>query len=237
VQTQVDEDRARADMAEVCRLAYGRGYICGTEGNFSIRLTENVVLTTPSGSCKGRIQPEQLVLTDLMGNCIDGKGRPSTELKMHLTAYKLRPDVKAIVHAHPTVAVGFSVAGVALSQCVLPEVVCALGHIPIAPYATPSTDEIPESIAPYLLQHDAIVLDHHGALTLGNDIWDAYYKLETVEHFAQTMLVAHVLGGPKPLYSSQVKKLIDICSVYGFRKPPDAERLVTAEFSTPDPAE
>lgn len=235
MQTYTGEDRARADMVEVCGLAYNRGYICGTEGNFSIRLTDNVVLTTPSGSCKGRLQPEQLVLTDLMGNAVNGSGRPSTELKMHLIAYNLRSDVKAICHAHPTAAVGFSVAGISLEQCVLPEVVCALGHIPVAPYATPSTDEIPASISPHLREHDAIILDHHGALTLGTDIWDAFYKLETVEHFAQTMLVAHMLGGPKALYASQVKKLIEICGVYGFRQPPNADRLATAEFCRPDP--
>jgi L-fuculose-phosphate aldolase len=230
-----DEDRARADMVEVCALAYGRGYICGTEGNFSIRLTENVVLTTPTGSCKGRLKPEQLVLTDLMGNPIHDSGRPSTELKMHLIAYNLRADIRAICHAHPTAAVAFSVAGVSLNQCILPEVVCTLGHIPVAPYATPSTDEIPASISPFLIEHDAVVLDHHGALTLGKDLWDAFYKLETVEHFAQTMLAAHMLGGPKPLYASQVKKLIDICGVYGLPKPAGADRLTTAAFCTPDP--
>jgi L-fuculose-phosphate aldolase len=235
VPTHANEDRSRADMAEVCRLAYGRGYICGTEGNFSIRLTDDAVLTTPSGTCKGRIRPEQLVVTDFSGNLIRGTRRPSTELKMHLLAYKIRPEIRAIVHAHPTAAVGFSVAGIPLSQCVLPEVVCALGQIPTAPYATPSTDEIPDSISPYLEEHDAIILDHHGALTLGSDIWDAFYKLETVEHFAQTMLVAHMLGGPKPLYSSQVKKLIQICDVYGFRKPANAENLTSPMFSRPDP--
>lgn len=227
-------DRAKADLVEVCRLSYTRGYICGTEGNFSIRLTENVVLTTPSGICKGRITLDDLVLTELSGTLIEGNRRPSTELKMHLIAYELRPEIRAVAHAHPTTAVGFSVAGVSLSQCVLPEVVCALGHIPIAPYATPSTDEIPASISPFIEKHDAIVLDHHGALTLGTDIWDAFYKLETLEHFAQTLLVAHQLGGPRPLRSSQVRKLIDICSVYGFRQPPDADKLCGPGFSTPD---
>jgi L-fuculose-phosphate aldolase len=171
----------------------------------------------------------------LNGRLVEGSAQPSTELKMHLIAYRMRPDVKAVVHAHPTAAVGFSVAGLPLTQCVLPEVVCTLGNIPVAPYATPSTDEIPASLSPYLHDHDAIVLDHHGALTLGKDIWDAYYKLETVEHFAQTMLVAHILGGPKPLYSSQVKKLISICSTYGLRPPANADRLVSSECSTPDP--
>jgi L-fuculose-phosphate aldolase len=222
-------------MVDVCGLAYSRAYICGTEGNFSIRLTDNVVLTTPAGSCKGRLEPEQLVLTDLMGDALDRNQRPSTELKMHLLAYNLRPDIRAVCHAHPTTAVGFSVAGLPLNQCILPEVVCSLGHIPIAPYATPSTQEIPDSISPYLHEHDAIVLDHHGALTLGKDLWDAFYKLETVEHFAQTMLVAHMLGGPKALYASQVKKLIDICGVYGLKAPPGADKLTSTEFCRPDP--
>ncbi len=235
MQSFPNEESARADLVEVCKLAYGRGYICGTEGNFSIRLTDEVVLTTPSGTCKGRINTNQLVLTDLYGEPLDGNLRPSTELKMHLLAYRMRYDVKAVAHAHPTVAVGFSVAGLALSQCVLPEVVCTLGNIPVAPYATPSTEEIPDSLSPYIHDHDAIILDHHGALTLGKDIWDAFYKLETVEHFAQTMLVAHMLGGPKPLYASQVKKLVDICGVYGLPEPRNAARLMSAECSLPDP--
>jgi len=153
---------------------------------------------------------------------------------MHLVAYEMRPDINAVVHAHPTVAVGFSVAGMSLSQCVLPEVVCTLGEIPIAPYATPSTDEVSESIVPYLKDHDAIILDHHGALALGKDIWDAFYKLETVEHYAQTMLVAHLLGGVKRLKSSNVQKLLAICGVYGLKPPANVDRLLSIECSEPD---
>lgn len=229
----VVEKQARAEMAEVCALAYNRGYICGTEGNFSIRLTSEVVLTTPAGTCKGRVKPDDLVLTDLEGNPLRG-GRPSTELKMHLTAYKIRPDIKAVVHAHPTVAVGFSVAGKPLSQCVLPEVVCSLGAIPTAPYATPSTGELSVSIEELARDHDALVLDHHGALTFGESIWDAYYKLETLEHFAQTLLVANVLGGPKLLTKSQVEKLLAICSAYGLKKPPFWQDLLTAKHCSDD---
>jgi L-fuculose-phosphate aldolase len=233
LQTVLTEKQAREELVEVSGLCYSRGYISGTEGNFSIRLADNLVLTTPAGSCKGRLRCEDLVLTDINGNSLS-QGKPSTELKMHLVAYQSRPDVLAVVHAHPTVAVGFTVAGASLAQCVLPEVVCTLGHIPTAPYATPSTSEIPDSIRSYVEKYDAIMLDHHGALTLGKNIFDAFYKLETVEHFAQTMLVAHVLGGPKPLYASQVQKLINICSVYGLNKPANAEQLVTASFCQPD---
>ncbi len=229
------EVKFRKDLVEVARLCYQRRYICGTEGNFSIRMADNVILTTPASSCKGRLGPDELVLTDFEGNAIDGSGRrPSTELAMHLTSYKQRPDVKAIVHAHPTVAVGFTVAGKSLAKCVLPEVVCTLGQIPVAPYATPSTDEVSNSIIDLVTKYDALVMDHHGALALGKDIWDAYYKLETLEHHAETMMVAHLLGGVKPLQASQVEKLLDIVGVYGLKKPACAEALLSPESCTVD---
>lgn len=218
----MDEKQARSELTEVCRLAYVRNYICGAEGNFSIRLGENLLLATPSGICKGRIEPDELILVTNTGQpagSAEGKRKPSTELAMHLTAYSLRPDIHAIAHAHPTVAVGFTLAGLPLTDCTLPEVICSLGAIPTAPYATPSTGEVPASIEQLVQHYDAILLDHHGALTLGSDIWDAFYKMETVEHFAQTMLVAHLLGGPKPLSAGQIQKLLDIRAVYGFARP------------------
>lgn len=258
------EEKARQDLIEVARLCYQRGYICGMEGNFSIKLDEERILTTPSGTCKARIEPSDLIITDLEGKPVcastvvsgnasydssasasssiksnaDSAARnsrkPSTEIAIHLTAYKSRPDAKAVVHAHPTTAVGFTVAGMKLDKCVLPEVVCTLGRIPVAPYATPSTGELSDSIADIVGDHDAVVLDHHGALTIGNDIWDAYYKMETLEHYAQTMLVAHMLGDVQPLKSSQVEKLLDICGVYGLQKPRDAEFLLSPACSSPD---
>jgi L-fuculose-phosphate aldolase len=235
----VNEKQARTDLIEVCRLAYQRGYICGVEGNFSIRADENAILSTPSGTCKGRIEPTDLVLTDMQGKLLDrsraGAQRPSTELAMHLTVYKMRPEICAVAHTHPTVAVGFTVAGVPLNKCVLPEVVCTFGMIPTAPYATPSTDEVSTSIEKYIEQYDAIMLDHHGALTLGGSIWDAFYKMETLEHYAQTLLVAHMLGEPKPLYASQVRKLLEIRGVYGLTKPLPAEILAGPQCSSPDP--
>lgn len=237
----MDESQARKDLIEVCRLSYQRGYICGKEGNFSIRLSENLLLSTPRDTCKARLEPADLVLTDMKGiethpaQAGSRGSRASTELPMHLTAYAMRPDVKAVVHAHPTVAVGFSVAGLSLAKCVLPEVVCTLGVIPTAAYATPSTQEVSSSIASLIAEHDALILDHHGALAVGNDIWDAFYKLETLEHHAQTMMVAHLLGGVQPLYASQVRKLLDIRSVYGLTKPLPVEKLAAGPCSRPDP--
>jgi len=205
--------QARGDIIAICRAAYAKGYISGVEGNFSIRFDQELILTTPRGACKNLIKEEDLVVTDLSGNPVEG-GRPSTELKMHLIAYRLRPDVHAVVHAHPTTAVAFSVAGRKLDQGILPEVECTIGEIPTAPYATPSTEEVPESIEPFVKKHDAILLDHHGVLCLGGDLWDAYHKLETVEHLAQTLLVAHMLGGPVPLPKEQLEKLQGLRSFY-----------------------
>ncbi len=208
-----DEKQSRSDLIDVARLCYTRGYICGVEGNFSIRLGQNLLLTTPRGTCKARLNADELLLTDLNGRALS-PGDPSTELKMHLVVYHRRPDIRAIVHAHPVTAVGLTVAGISLDAPILPEVVCTLGKIPTAPYATPSTDEIPASISAIVEQYDALMLDHHGALTLGTDIWDAFYKLETIEHFAQTLLVAYQVGTPIELSAMQVQKLKSIKSIY-----------------------
>ncbi len=214
------QTKARTDIIEIARLCYERRYICGMEGNFSIRLEENLILTTPAGVCKGRINEDDLVLVDMTGAPKDARNkRPSTELKMHLTVYQSRPDVKACVHAHPTYALAFSVAGVDLNQHILPEVVTTLGKIPLAPYATPSTDEVSESIAPIVKVHDSLILDHHGALTYGADLWDAYYKLETIEHHAQTLYIAHTLGGAKTLDKPEIEKLMKTCATYGISQP------------------
>ena len=218
--SQSIEELARTELIQVARLCYSKGYICGVEGNFSVRIGTDKILTTPRGSCKGRLNENELVITNLDGEAIFS-GQPSTELKMHIMVYRHRPDVQAVVHAHPVTAVGLTVAGVSLAVPILPEIVCSLGSVPTAPYATPSTDEIPNSIVPFLKDHDAIMLDHHGALTYGSDLWDAFYKLETVEHFAQTLVVAYQVGRPLELSSEQVARLQAIKGIY---KKPAAEQ-------------
>lgn len=222
--SQPEELALRQELIEVSRLLYGRGYTSGIEGNLSIRLSNGQVLSTASKTCKGRIKASELLLCDLDGQLLpsiyQSNGlRLSTELQMHLVAFKRRPDVKAIVHAHPRTAVGFTLAGKGLSACTMPEVVCTLGAIPTAPYATPSTEEMPNSISALVDDYDAILLDHHGAITLGADIWDAFYKMETIEHFAQTMLVAELLGGAQTLSEAQLQKLLSIRAVYGLTRP------------------
>jgi L-fuculose-phosphate aldolase len=222
--SQPEELAARQELIEVSRLLYQRGYVNATGGNLSVRLASGLVLSTASYTCKGRIKASEMLLSDPDGNLLpsiyqsSGK-KLSTELRMHLHAYRQRPDIKAVVHAHPYTATGFTIAGRSLSSCTMPEVVCALGSIPTAPYATPSTDEVPESITPYVKDHDAILLAHHGAITLGSDLWDAFYKMETIEHFARTMLVAELLGGARNIEARQLDKLMDIRSVYGLTRP------------------
>ena len=210
---KIDDSKSRSELIEIARLCYAKGYICGVEGNFSVRLADDLILTTPRGSCKGRLNESELVLTDMSGTPVSG-GQPSTELKMHLMVYRHRPDVQAVIHAHPVTALGLTVAGVSLAAPILPEIICSIGSIPTAPYATPSTDEIPNSIIPFLKEHDAMMLDHHGALVYGCDLYDAFYKLETVEHFAQTLVVAYQVGRPLELTPAQVSRLHEIKSIY-----------------------
>lgn len=219
----LNENKARHDLIEVARLAYERRYLVGTEGNLSIRLDAQRILTTPRGTCKARLSPSDLVVTNLDGHLLpESKYQsklPSTELKMHLVAYQERDDIRAIVHAHPTTAVAFTVAGQRLDAPILPEAILNLGAIPVAPYATPSTEEVPESIKDLVKCGNCLLLDHHGSLTFGATIFDAFYLLETLEHHAQTLMTARLLGGEKPLDREQIEKLYAICQIYGLKPP------------------
>ncbi|MBX9690467.1 MAG: class II aldolase/adducin family protein [Candidatus Obscuribacterales bacterium] len=221
--SQPEELALRQELIEVSRLLYQRGYLSGTEGNLSLRLGDDLLLSTASATSKGRIKASEILLSDLDGNLMPSlyqgsRNKLSTELRLHLTAYKERPDIRAIVHAHPVTAVGFTLAGKSLLNCCLPEVICNLGSIPTAPYATPSTEALAKSILPFVKDYDAILLAHHGAITLGEDIWQAFYKMETVETFAKTMLVAETLGGARDLAPQEIKELLAIRSVYGLSR-------------------
>ena len=236
----LNEDQARKDLVAVARACYTRDYICGTEGNFSLRLDGEHLLTTPKGACKGSLNESDLVVTNLDGKPTthpgNGGKQPSTELAMHLAVYRLRPEIQAVVHAHPTTAVAFTVAGKSLTKCILPEAILALGAIPVAPYATPSTDEVPESIKAGVLANNVVMLDHHGALCFADTIWNAFYLLETLEHHAKTLLIAELLGGAKPLPKTSVEKLFAICSVYGMKPPANSEELLAGASVTQDDA-
>jgi L-fuculose-phosphate aldolase len=213
------EAQLRADIVEVGRRLYARGYTASNDGNISVRLDGERLLMTPTSVCKGFMSVEMLCITDLDGTKIAGDRNPSSEMKMHLEVYRQRPDVKAVVHAHPPIATGFAVAGIPLDRAVLAEVVTTLGSVPIAEYATPSTAELPASVRRYVKAHDGILLANHGALTMGPDLFGAYYKMETIEHFAKISLVARMLGGERLLSREEVGRLEALRGSYGIAAP------------------
>jgi L-fuculose-phosphate aldolase len=195
-------------ICRVGRSMYTREFVVACEGNLSVRLDADRILLTPAGACKGRLTPEDLLTIDSSGAVVDGRGRPSSEMLMHLLYYRLRPDVQAVCHAHPPSATGFAAAGRALEQPVLPEVVVSLGKIPLAPYGTPGTWELCARLEPLIPKHDAILLENHGVVTCGQDLATAYQRMETVEQFARILLIAEQLGGPRLLSRTEVEKLI-----------------------------
>ena len=217
--SQRAEDALRADIVEVGRRLYARGFIASSDGNISIRLGPDALLTTPKGVCKGVMTPDMMVVTDLAGRKVRGDRDPSSELLMHLEVYRNRPDAMAVVHAHPPVATGFAVAGIPLDRAVLAEVVTTLGSIPIADYGTPSTQELADAVGRYIKAHDGLLLANHGALTLAGEVFAAYYKMETIEHFARISLVARMLGREHLLSREEVHRLQNLRSTYGIASP------------------
>lgn len=213
------ESQLRADIVEVGRRLHARGYVAASDGNISARLDQDRLLTTPKGVSKGFMTPDMLVVTDLRGTRIAGDREPSSEILMHLAVYELRPDVRAVVHAHPPVATGFAVAGIALDRAVLAEVVTTLGSIPIAEYGTPSTAELADAVRKYIRAHDGLLLANHGALTAAGDLMAAYYKMETIEHFARISLVARLLGRERVLSRQEVERLQGLRGMYGIAAP------------------
>ncbi len=215
------ESQLRADIVEVGRRLWVRGFVASNDGNISVRLDEQRLLMTPASVSKGFMTPDMMVITDLNGTMLEGApGRkPSSETMMHLVVYRTRPDVNAVVHSHPPLATGFAVAGIPLDRAVLAEVVTTLGSIPIAQYGTPSTMELADAVAPYVKVHDGLLLANHGALALGTDLFAAYYKMETIEHFAKISLVARLLGREHILSTEEVARLQALRGTYGIAAP------------------
>jgi L-fuculose-phosphate aldolase len=211
----------RADIVEVGRRLWTRGFVASNDGNISARIGPDRVMMTPTSVSKGFMTPDMMVITDLDGALVSGApGRKaSSEIQMHLVAYRLRPDVLAVVHAHPPLSTGFAVAGIPLDRAVLAEVVTTLGSIPIAEYGTPSTMALADAVAPYVKNHDGLLLANHGALALGKDVLGAYYKMETIEHFARISLVARTLGREHLLSREEVDRLQNLRAVYGIAAP------------------
>jgi L-fuculose-phosphate aldolase len=216
--TRADE-QVRADIVEVGRRLYARAYVASNDGNISVRLDGERLITTPKSVSKGFMTPEMMVVVDYQGKKLAGDRDPSSELPMHLEIYRNRPDVNAVVHAHPPLATGFAVAGIPLTRAVLAEVITTLGSIPIAEYATPSTAELPAAVRKYIKAHDGLLLANHGAVTCGRDVMGAYYKMETIEHFAKISLVARLLGRENLLSREEVDRLQGLRGMYGIASP------------------
>lgn len=207
----------REQICDVCHKMWQLGWVAANDGNVSVKLEDGTFLATPTGISKSFITPEKLVHIDADGNILDGLDgyKPSSEIKMHLRCYKEREDVGAVVHAHPPTATGFAVAHLDLDRYTMIETVIAIGSIPVTPYGTPSTNEVPEAIAPYLQEHDVLLLENHGALTVGSDLITAYYRMETLELYAKISLTAHLLGGEKEISKSNIDRLIGMRKGYG----------------------
>jgi len=213
------EEQIRADIVEAGRRLYARSYVASNDGNISARLDDQRLVTTPKSVCKGFMTPDMMVVVDYEGHKLSGERDPSTELPMHLEIYRNRPDARAVVHAHPPLATGFAVAGIPLTRAVLAEVITTLGSIPIAAYGTPSTSELPDAVRKYIKAHDGMLLANHGAVTCGTDVFSAYYKMETIEHFAKISLVARLLGGENLISRDEVERLQGLRGFYGIPSP------------------
>lgn len=211
----MDEVSARKQIVEVGKLLYERSHVVAFDGNVSIRLDQNTVLATPTMTSKGRMTEDCLALTDLDGKPLNDK-RASSELAMHLLIYKMRPDIHAVCHAHSPHATAFSAAGLAIDQPILSEVILTLGCVPLTDYGTPSTAELTEAMKPFVPHHNALLMANHGAVAYGEHLWQAFDRLETLEHTAKIAILAKALGGANDLPADAIEKLIHIREKAGF---------------------
>jgi L-fuculose-phosphate aldolase len=208
------EQEHRDELVRVCRRIYDKGWVAANDGNVSIRLDRERLLCTPTAMSKGVVEGTDLIVCDMEGNKLEGHRERTSEITMHTVIYAMRPDIGAVVHAHPPVATGFAVASRALDLALLPEVVIQLGAVPLARYGLPGTAAITEGMIPFIPNYDALLLENHGCTTYGQDVWQAFFRMETVEHFARITLVAELLGGAKPLPRDEVEKLFKARSRY-----------------------
>ncbi len=215
----VNEYEIKKEICEIGKRIYNRGMVAANDGNISVKLNDNEFLCTPTGVSKGFMTTDYICKVDANGNVLQANGnfKPSSEIKMHMRVYKERPDVQSVVHAHPIYATSFAIAGIPLTQPIMPEAVIALGCVPIAEYGTPSTEEIPDAVSKYLQYYDAVLLANHGALTYSDSLLAAYHKMESLEFYAELLFKAKQLGGPQELNAEQVSKLYDIRRKFGMK--------------------
>lgn len=211
----MEEATARQQIVEIGKLLYDRNYVVAFDGNVSVRLDDNRVLATPTMTSKGRMTEDGLAVTDMNGKPLNDR-KASSELAMHLLIYKMRPDINAVCHAHPPHGTAFAVAGLAIDKPILSEVILTLGCVPLTGYGTPSTDELTEAMKPFVEHHNALLMANHGAVAYGKHLWEAYDRLETLEHTAKIAILAKALGGANDLPADAIEKLIEIREKAGF---------------------
>ena len=229
------EYEIKKEICEIGRRIYNKGMVAANDGNISVKLNENEFLCTPTGVSKGFMTPDYICKVDKNGKVLQANGnfKPSSEIKMHMRVYKERPDVNSVVHAHPLYATGFAIVGTPLTQPIMPEAVIALGCVPIAEYGTPSTEEIPDAVEKYLPYFDAVLLANHGALSYSDSLINAYYKMESLEFYAQLLYQSRVLGGPKRLSEAQVQRLYEIRRQFGLKGKHPADLCPNAKAGKP----
>src|SRR3954471_5382534 len=196
---------------EICRfgkMLHERGFVAATDGNLSVRLADGNILVTPTGMCKSMMEADDMAVVDLNGRQVSGRRGVTSEIGMHLLIYQMRPDINAVVHAHPPTATGFAACGQPLDQPLVSEIVVALGCVPLAKYATPGTPELAEALEPLVGEYDAILMANHGVVAYAEELEKAYMKMETVEHFAKISVVCQTLGTPQLLDDAEVSKLL-----------------------------
>jgi L-fuculose-phosphate aldolase len=235
------EQALREEIVRVGHLMYERGLVVAADGNISARLDESRVLCTPSGLCKGMMTPEQMIVVDMQGNKV-GPGtaancdlRPTSEIFMHLEAFRQRPDIGGVVHAHPPITVALSIANISLADCMLPEVIVTLGLVPTTEYATPASAENVGAIRELIANHDGLILQRHGTLTVGQDAWEAYMRQESLEQVARITLVLQQLGHGEPLPPEQVQKLLSQRQKMGLTHPGEEEEFCVPPERTTHP--
>lgn len=228
----VSEFEIKKQICDIGKRIYNRNMVAANDGNISVKLNDNEFLCTPTGVSKGFMTPEYICKVDAEGNVIQANGnfKPSSEIKMHMRVYKHRPDVNAVVHAHPIYATSFAIAGIPLTQPIMPEAVIALGCVPIAEYGTPSTDEIPDAVEKYLQYYDAVLLESHGALTYSDSLLAAYHKMESVEFYAELLFKSRQLGGPKEFSEERVQQLYEIRRKFGMSGKHPADLCPNAKY-------
>ncbi len=231
----VNEYEIKKQICDIGKRIYDKGMVASNDGNISVKISDNEFLCTPTGVSKGFMTPEFICKVDRDGKVLQANPgfKPSSEIKMHMRVYKERPDVNAVVHAHPLYATGFAIAGIPLTQPIMPEAVIALGCVPIAEYGTPSTEEIPDAVSKYLQSFDAVLLENHGALSFSDSLLSAYHKMESVEFYARLLYISKQLGGPKELSDAQVQRLYEIRRQFGMKGKHPADLCPNAKDGKP----